>query len=222
MIVAELKSLEQIKEMLAGYRRILVLGCGGCVTVSQTGGQKEAEFLVRLLRHEIQAERVDCQVVPRQCEWEFLDVLETDISNYDVILSTACGIGVQAVNERYPGKQTLPALNTTFLGMPVKHGLFEERCQACGDCILHLTGGICPVARCSKNLLNGPCGGSQGGKCEISKDTVCAWQLIYDRLSALGQLDRLDVIMAPKDWSNARDGGPRRMAREDLFLDDEE
>jgi hypothetical protein len=101
--------------------------------------------------------------------------------------------------------------------------VFEERCQACGDCVLGLTGGICPIARCSKQLLNGPCGGSQNGVCEIDAETPCAWQLIYERMDARGQLDRLLEIQPPKDWSTSRDGGPRKIVREDLRkLEDEE
>jgi len=110
----------------------------------------------------------------------------------------------------------VPGLNTTFMGMPVEHGVFEERCQACGDCILGLTAGICPIARCSKQLLNGPCGGSQRGRCEVNPDIPCAWQLIYDRMAARGQLERLLEIQPPKNWSTSRDGGPRRIIREDL------
>jgi hypothetical protein len=82
--------------------------------------------------------------------------------------------------------------------------------------MLHMTGGICPIARCSKTLLNGPCGGSQDGKCEIAEDVDCAWQLIYDRMSALGQLEKLEEVIPPKDWRTSRDGGPRKIVREDV------
>ncbi|NLW44922.1 MAG: hypothetical protein GXY92_07030 [Syntrophomonadaceae bacterium] len=222
MIVGELKPLAEIKNMVHGYRRILVVGCGGCVTVCQTGGLQEAETLARLLYMDDPETTVESLAVPRQCEWEFLEQLKTAIPRYEIVLSTACGIGVQAMNEYFRGIQTLPALNTRFLGMPVQHGLFVERCQACGDCMLHRTGGICPVARCSKNLMNGPCGGSKNGKCEISPEIDCAWQLIYERLKVLDQLERLLAIQPPKDWSHARDGGVRKMAREDLMLDEGE
>ncbi len=96
--------------------------------------------------------------------------------------------------------------------------MWEERCQACGNCILDLTGGICPIARCSKQLLNGPCGGSQNGVCEIDPEVACAWQLIWERMSALGLLDQLMELQPPKDWSTSRDGGPRRIIRDDLRL----
>ena len=127
-------------------------------------------------------------------------------------------MGVQALAERFPHIRTLPGLNTMFMGLPPEQGVWEERCQACGNCILDLTAGICPIARCSKQLLNGPCGGSQNGKCEVDPEVDCAWQLIWERMSALGLLDRLMEVQPARDWSTSRDGGPRRIVREDLQL----
>ena len=222
MIVGELKPFTEIKKMIRGYQRILVAGCGGCVTVCQTGGLQEAETLARLLNMDDPGTTVESLAVPRQCEWEFLEQLKTTVQRCEIIVSTACGIGVQAMNEYFREIQTLPALNTRFLGMPAEHGVFVERCQACGECMLHLTGGICPVARCSKSLMNGPCGGSKNGRCEISPEIDCAWQLIYERLKALDQLERLLGLQPPQDWSHSRDGGVRKMVREDLMLDDGE
>lgn len=216
-----MKPLDEIKKMISGRNKVLVAGCGGCVTICQTGGAKEAETLGRLLSADGKTE-VEWTAVTRQCETEFNDYLADHLDGVELIISTACGIGVQALNEQFPRIQTVPALNTAFLGMPVRHGVFEERCQACGSCVLEITGGICPISRCSKNLMNGPCGGSQEGRCEIAKNVDCAWQLIYDRLLVLGRLDRLNVIQPPRDWSAGRDGGPRRMSREDLMIDDAE
>jgi ferredoxin len=223
MIVGEQKPLEEIKDLVAEYERILVLGCGTCVTVCFAGGEKEVGILASSLR---MATRIDGQekvfdeaTVQRQCEWEFLDAVKGEIEDHDLVLSMACGIGVQAIVERFPDSRVVPAVNTTFLGIPEEHGLWAERCAACGNCILHLTAGICPIARCAKSLLNGPCGGSQQGKCEIDPEVPCAWQLIYDRLKAQGRLDQLSEIMPAKDWSTSRHGGPRRMLREDLRLE---
>jgi ferredoxin len=222
MIIAEQKPLAEIKEMLNGRQKVLVVGCGTCVTVCFAGGEKEVGILSSALR---MATRLDGNgidfdevTVQRQCEWEYIDPLAGRLENYDVILSLGCGIGVQTLAERFPGKLVLPGLNTKFMGLPVEQGLWEERCQACGDCILDVTGGICPIARCSKQLLNGPCGGSQNGKCEINPETPCAWQLIWERMSALGQLDRLMEVQPPKNWTTSRDGGPRRIIRDDLRL----
>ena len=140
----------------------------------------------------------------------------------DVVLSLGCGIGVQAIAEHFPDTWVVPGLNTTFLGLPSEQGVWAERCAACGDCVLGLTGGICPIARCSKSLLNGPCGGSEDGHCEIDPDTDCAWQLIYDRLISKNKLDLLLELQPTKDWRTSRDGGPRKIIREDLRLVPEE
>jgi hypothetical protein len=156
--------------------------------------------------------------VQRQCEGEYIDPLADRLEDYDAVLSLGCGIGVPTLAERVPDKRVLPGLNTTFLGLPTEQGVWEERCQACGNCVLDQTGGICPIARCSKQLLNGPCGGSQDGVCEIDPEVACAWQLIWERMSALGLIDQLMELQPAKDWSTSRDGGPRRIIRDDLRL----
>ncbi len=224
MIVGEQKSLDELKDIVADYQSILILGCGTCVTVCFAGGEKEVGVLASSLRMATkidgQQKAFDEMTVQRQCEWEFLDAIRDEIPKHDLVLSMACGIGVQAIVERFPEVDVAPAVNTTFLGLPEEHGLWTERCAACGECILHRTAGICPIARCAKSLLNGPCGGSQGGKCEIDPEVPCAWQLIYDRLEAQGRLDEMLEIMPVKDWSTGRDGGPRRLLREDLRIEE--
>jgi ferredoxin len=222
MIIAEQKPLAVIKSMVDNYQKVLVVGCGTCVTVCLAGGEIEVGILASALRMTTKLEgngvAFDEVTVQRQCEWEYIDPLAGRLENYDAVLSLGCGIGVQTLAERFPGKRVLPGLNTTFLGLPTEQGVWEERCQACGDCILDRTGGICPIARCSKQLLNGPCGGSQRGVCEIDPEVPCAWQLIWERMSALGLLDRLMEVQPAKDWSTSRDGGPRRIIRDDLRL----
>jgi len=226
MIVGEQKPLAEIMELLGENQKVLVVGCGTCVTVCFAGGEKEVGILASALRMKSKLDdhpmEVDEVTVQRQCEWEYIDPLGERLEEYDIILSLACGIGVQAMNERFPDAITLPGLNTTFLGLPEEQGVWEERCQACGDCILGLTAGICPIARCSKQLLNGPCGGSQNGVCEIDPDVPCAWQLIWDRAVQLGRVDQLLEIQPPKNWSSSRDGGPRKIVREDLLLVEEQ
>ena len=225
MIVAEQKPLNEIKSIINDAERILIVGCGTCVTVCFAGGTKEVAILGSSLRMATKLDgngkSIDEVTVQRQCEWEYIDPLEPQLENYDLILSLGCGIGVQTLAERFPTKRIVPGLNTSFMGLPVEQGVWEERCQACGNCILHLTGGICPIARCSKQLLNGPCGGSQNGQCEINPDTPCAWQLIWERMTALGLQDQLLQIQPPKDWRTSRDGGPRRIIRGDLRLPEE-
>ena len=124
--------------------------------------------------------------------------------------------GIQFVGEHYRDKLVLPAVNTTFDGVTEEHGVWTERCQGCGNCVLDRTLGICPVTRCAKSIFNGPCGGSTKGKCEISPDVDCAWQLVWDRLKALGMEDRYEDNIASKDWRTGRGSGPRKIIREDL------
>ena len=232
MIVGEQKPLVEIMELLGDAKKVLVAGCGTCVTVCFAGGEKEVGILASALRMKSKLDghpmEVDEVTVQRQCEWEYIDLLREQLEDergekrYDVVLSLACGIGVQTLVERFPDAWVVPGLNTTFLGMPQEQGIWVERCQACGNCILALTGGICPIARCSKQLLNGPCGGSQDGKCEIDPELDCVWQLIYDRLSRMGKLDLMYKFQPAKDWSSSRDGGPRKIVREDLLMLQEE
>lgn len=226
MIVAEQKKLEEIKTLVGDARKVLVVGCGTCVTVCFAGGAREAAIVASSLRMASKLDGNEKTVtdvtVQRQCEWEYLDEIAEQVSEADIVLSLGCGIGVQAIVEHFPSAWVVPGLNTSFLGLPVEQGIWAERCAACGDCILGRTGGICPIARCSKSLLNGPCGGSEGGHCEVNKDIQCAWQLIYDRLSSMGKLDLLMELQPPKNWKTSRDGGPRKIVRGDLRLGPEE
>ncbi len=226
MIIAEQKPLEEIKTLIGEAENVLVAGCGTCVTVCFAGGAREAAIVAASLR---MATRLDGNgknvtdvTVQRQCEWEYLDEITEHVKAADVVLSLGCGIGVQAIAEHFPDVWVVPGLNTSFMGLPTEQGVWAERCAACGDCVLGLTGGICPIARCSKSLLNGPCGGSEGGHCEINPDIPCAWQLIYDRLKSMDRLDLLMSIQPPKNWKTARDGGPRTITRDDLRLSSEE
>lgn len=222
MIIAEQKPLDEIKGLLGDAGRVLIVGCGTCVTVCFAGGEKEAGILGSLLRLASRLDAAPREVsevtVPRQCEWEYLDAIRDRVVAADRVVSLGCGVGVQALAERYPNAIVVPGLNTRFMGLPLEQGVWVERCAACGQCLLGLTGGICPIARCAKQLLNGPCGGSSQGKCEINPEIECAWQLIYDRLKAQGRLDLLLEIMPPRDWRTSRDGGPRKIVREDLRL----
>jgi ferredoxin len=226
MIVAEQKTLAEIKSLIGDAKKVLVVGCGTCVTVCFAGGAREAAIVAASLRMASKLDGGEKAVadvtVQRQCEWEYLDPIAEQVGDVDVVLSLGCGIGVQALSEHFPKAWIVPGLNTSFLGLPTEQGVWAERCAACGDCILGRTGGICPIARCSKSLLNGPCGGSENGHCEINPDVPCAWQLIYDRLASLGKLDMLLDIQPPKNWRASRDGGPRKIVRKDLRLVSEE
>jgi ferredoxin len=223
MIIAERKPLEQILAMLSPDQKIAVLGCGTCVTVCMAGGQKEAEELAALIniyrKKEKQPGSAEAFTIERQCEFEFIDQVAERLKSYDLILSLACGVGVQTMVERMPELLVIPGLNTKSMGYPVAQGVWVERCLGCGDCVLELTQGICPITRCAKSLLNGPCGGSAEGKCEIGKEVDCAWHLIHDRLARLGRLAILAAVQPPKDWSSSHHGGPRTIVREDVKID---
>ena len=213
MIVGQQKPLKEIWKMVREYRKVLVLGCDSCVAVCHQGGSKQAEVLTSLLRMQATQEEVEIELVDsgieRQCEHEFFNSALDAISQTDAVLSLACGVGVQFMAEKFHTTPVYPALNTTFLGAVERPGYFTEKCQACGNCVLAETGGICPVSRCAKRLLNGPCGGVNNGKCEINRELDCAWCLIVNRLEALGKLDDYEELFPLKDWSKDRAGGPR-------------
>ena len=213
MIVGQQKPIDEIWKMIRGQRKVLVLGCNSCVAVCHQGGTKQAEVLASLLRMQAVQEGVEMQLdvggIERQCEHEFFNSALEAISSTESVLSLACGVGVQFMAEKFKTTPVYPALNTTFLGAVEQPGYFTEKCQACGNCVLALTGGLCPIARCAKRLLNGPCGGVSNGKCEINRELDCIWQLIVERLEALGRLDEYEKLFPLKDWSKDRAGGPR-------------
>jgi len=196
LIVAEQKPLQEIRRMISPYERVLILGCGTCMTVCDAGGEREVSFLHNALRvaqsrSGNEAHRFLEYTLKRQCEPEFLEMLVDKVGDVDAILSLGCGIGVQAIAERFPDTPVLPGVNTSFIGMAREQGVWDERCAACGDCRLEDTAGICPITRCTKGILNGPCAGTKNGKCEANKDMDCAWVLIYKRLERLGQLEKM-------------------------------
>jgi Methylene-tetrahydrofolate reductase C terminal. len=220
MITAEQKPFEEITASVGRYGRILLVGCNECVTVCAAGGRKEVALLASALRmHAMKKGRtVDIQEITleRQCDPEYVEELVPHMDGVEAVLSMACGCGVQEVAARYKDLPVYPALNTKFMGASVRQGVWTERCQGCGDCVLGITGGVCPVSRCSKRLFNGPCGGSTGGNCEIDPEVPCAWQLIWDRLKALGETDRYEEILPARDWRNGRGGGPRTIVKKGL------
>ena len=220
MIVADRKPLGEILEMIKGCEKILILGCKGCVTVCNVGGTKEVGILASALRiagkKEGMSLRVDEKTLERQCDPEYIEQVKNVVDQYDAVISMACGVGPQFLSEAYPNQRFFPAVNTTFFGGAIQHGIWSERCAGCGTCVIHYFDGMCPIARCSKSLLNGPCGGSAGGKCEIAKDVDCIWDLIVRKKMEQGRLEDLADVKPPKDWRTARDGGPRKSVREEL------
>lgn len=203
MIVAERKPFDEIKAMLAEYRKIFILGCDTCVSVCMAGGKKEVGLLASQLRMSFKKDGKDVQIdedtAERQCNREYMELVLNKLQDYDVVMSMACGAGVQLLADLCEPLQILPGVNTRFIGMTPRDGTWEERCRACGDCVLGETGGICPVTVCAKGILNGPCGGTDHGKCEVDKDKDCAWTLIYQRLERMGKLDNIKKDFPPRN-----------------------
>jgi len=222
MITAEQKPMQEIIQYMAPYKKILLIGCNECVTVCAAGGRKEVGLLASALHLNSLKEgrTIDIKEITleRQCDPEYVEELNAYIDDADAVLSMACGCGVQTIAERYKNAHVYPAVNTKFMGASLSQGVWAERCQGCGDCMLGITAGICPISRCSKSLLNGPCGGSSDGKCEIGPETDCAWCLIWERLKELGLQDRYEELVEAKDWRPAGGAGPRKIIREDLAL----
>jgi ferredoxin len=222
MIVAERKPLGEIAEMITSYKKVAVIGCRSCVAICLAGGEKEVKMLVSAMklknRKESRKQEFDGFVLERQCEKEWVKEVEDKILASDIILSMSCSLGAQTIADMYPEKIVVPGLNTAIFGVPEEQGVWSEKCLGCGDCIIHTTGGICPIARCAKSMLNGPCGGSSNGHCEVNLDIECAWYAIHERLKLQGRLDLIEMVRPPKEWTTSHSGGRRVIVREDAKL----
>jgi ferredoxin len=220
MIIADRKPIDEILDMIKDCKKILLLGCKGCVTVCNVGGSKEVGILASTLKIARKKEglslEIDEKTLERQCDPEYIDQVKDIVDDYDAVISMACGVCPQFLSEAYGDQRFFPAVNTTSFGGALEHGVWAERCAGCGTCVIHRFDGLCPVARCSKSLLNGPCGGSAEGRCEISKDVDCIWDLIVKKKMEQGRLEDLLEVKPAKDWRTARDGGPRKSVREEL------
>jgi ferredoxin len=205
MIVGERKAFEQIWDSVKDLKSVLILGCGTCVSVCQSGGEKEVGLLASELRMKSRMENKTMKIgevtIERQCDREFFDSIKDQARGYDAILSMACGAGVQFTAEVLEPIRVYPALDTRFIGVTEQEGSWAERCRACGNCVLADYGGICPMTICAKSLVNGPCGGSKNGKCEASQEKDCAWVLIYNRLKKQNRLENLHSLASTKDYS---------------------
>jgi ferredoxin len=221
MIVADRKSLKEILAMVEDNTKILIAGCKGCVTVCNVGGLKEVEILassMKIARKKAGKDiDIDIQVLERQCDREYVAGISEEVGDYEAVISLACGVGPQFLSEMYKDQTFYPGVNTTFFGGATEHGVWEERCAGCGTCGIHLFGGLCPIARCAKSLLHGPCGGSNDGHCEINKETECIWDTIVRKKMEQGKLEDLMGVKGLKDWQTSRDGGPRKSIREELI-----
>ena len=210
MLISEQKPLEEILSYLDGEKNIFLIGCKGCAEGCESGGEKQ----VLEMKHTLEGQNKTIggfSIIDMVCNETLtrikLKTHQKGMKAADSILVLTCGVGVQTV-AGVVDKAVHPGCNTLSSGGAHAEWKEAERCLECGDCMLEFTGAICPIARCSKHLLNGPCGGSQGGKCEVDPSIPCAWQLIIERLTKLGQLDKLEKIVAPKNWSVSLIAGP--------------
>jgi hypothetical protein len=215
LAITEQKPIEEILKYVDKCEGVFLIGCGSCATMIHTGGKSEVLAMKERLE-EAGKKVTGWMVIPTSCDILARDALVESIEQMagsTCVLMLSCAYGVQNV-ANYCDRLVMPALNTRFLGLEHDNSTFIDVCTQCGSCVLATTGGICPVIRCAKGLLNGPCGGSVDGKCELSPDVPCGWQQIIDRLEALGRLDLLDNIAPLKDWSASQSGGSRRIVIE--------
>jgi ferredoxin len=201
MIITKKKSDEVIDAMIAPFSKLFVVGCGTCATKCMTGGEEQVKELVNRLGDRV----IGSQIVEEPCDKRLnrrdLKEYKEKIEEADAIVVMSCGVGVQAISD-YADKVVLPATDTMFMGETERFGIFHNRCNACGDCILDETGGICPITRCAKGLLNGPCGGFVKGKCEVGGyEEDCAWTLIYERLRDQDRMELFTKFRPPRDFS---------------------
>ncbi len=206
------KDREEILRLLGKASKVSLVGCGTCPTMAETGGLRQVEEMSRELEemgvtvvsHAVLP--VACEPLPAEARKGFQPLLE----DAQAVLVLSCSLGVRMVSE-YTDHPVLPGLDTLFIGREAEPGFFVEECAQCGECLLGDYAGICPIVHCAKSLFNGPCGGSVAGKCEVDPGLPCGWQLIYDRMKALGRLEELSLIRPYKDWSKSLSGGARRM-----------
>jgi ferredoxin len=209
MLISEQKPMEEILQYVNAESHIFIVGCEGCAEGCETGGKRQVVAMQQKLE-DAGKKVTGISTIDFACNERLTKITlrahERQIAASDSVLMLCCGAGVQATAS-VVDKVVHPGCNTVSLGG--RHGEWREgeRCLECGRCVLEYTGGICPISRCAKQLLNGPCGGSVGGKCEVSADLPCAWQQIIDRLTTIGRLDKLAIVVAPKDWSVSLTGG---------------
>ncbi len=200
------KPIEEIKSSIDAFNNILIVGCGGCVSVCLAGGQKETEALkadlTALYKQDKARKGLKTVTIERQCNMQFLAELDDMVRECECLVSMACGAGVQYLAERFTQIPVFPGINTDGIGVDRGIGIYEEKCRGCGECVLAYTGGICPVTRCAKGLFNGPCGGTNKGLCEVGNDISCAWYDIYERLKEQNRLDCILNIQISMQWQN--------------------
>lgn len=207
MIITKKRDFKDLMENLKNYKSFFLIGCSECASLCGTGGDPELAAMKETLEAEEKTvtgtllPKTGCQTLGTKIE---LKKDKEACATADAIIVMSCGAGTQSAVEIFPDKPVFPANDSLFLGNMTRYQMFDERCSLCGKCVLDKTGGICPVTACPKGLLNGPCGGTDNGKCEVSPDIDCAWVRIYDRMKKTDQLEDFKNVLEPKDWSANR------------------
>jgi ferredoxin len=205
MIISTKKRFDDILNSIRG-EPVFIVGCNECATLCHTGGEEE----ILEMKNAIEEKKIIVTgwvILEPAChlnnDKRLLKSHKEEIDKAKKILVLACGNGVQTVSEIFIDKDIISGTDTLFLGEIKRASEFEKRCSMCGECLLDSFGGFCPISRCPKSLLNGPCGGSMDGKCEVDPELDCVWDTIYKYLKERGKLDLLKEVKEPKDWSKS-------------------
>lgn len=214
MIITKQKEMKEILKYLGDEKRIFLIGCGECSTTCKTGGENDIKRVKEFLEDKGKVVAGYCvpnaPCVAAQVKLE-LAKHRKEIESSDSILVLACGLGIQSVKDNLRiAKPVHVGCDTLFMGAIDSSGAFMEKCSACGECVIESTAMICPITRCAKGLLNGPCGGQDKGKCEVDKNRDCAWILIYNELKKQGKLHLLKEKRPAKD--NSKSSKPRQLS----------
>jgi len=199
--ITKQKPFEEILNLLDTASKIFIIGCGTCTTMTRTGGQPEVLQMIDQLKGE-EKEVTGWMMIPVACDELTHEALEEKvdaINGADALLIMTCAFGVQTI-AMHLDKSVVPALDTLFIGKEKEVGVFDEVCIQCGECVLGETAGICPVAGCHKGLVNGPCGGTNKGKCEVDSNKDCVFTLIYKKLEKMGRLELMHKYHPPKQY----------------------
>lgn len=217
MIFADQKPFDEIYASIKGFKKVLLLGCGTCTTVSMSGGAEEVNVLASKIKLKDPDIELVTATIRRQCDNEFIEEIKEATKDCEAILSLACGAGVQMISDMFEDIPVIPGLNTRFIGTNEGEESWKERCSMCGECILDKTGGICPHTICPKGIMNGPCGGcSEEGMCEVNSENECAWVQIYRRLENQNRVENISEVFQPNDFSRTRSPQFNTKAKMDL------
>jgi hypothetical protein len=187
MIITKLKPIEEILSFLHKNKKIFLIGCAACASKCQTGGEKEINDIEKILIDKgfnicgkiVLDTPCDSRIVRR----DLLPKLENEKDIQILVLS--CGSGLQTISSlaQIP---IVTGLDTLFIGSTRRIGEALEYCSACGECLLSEFSGNCPVTRCPKGNINGPCGGVVEGKCEVNSKNECIWSVIFKAKGNIG------------------------------------